>query len=73
MAIEIRKQNNETTQSLIRRFTKAVRDSGILYTARKKMFRERPKSDTLKRRSALRREQIRKLLELKEKWGGKLV
>jgi len=55
MAIIITKKEKETSQNLIRRFTKAVRQSGILLELRKKQFKERPKSDLAKKRSALRR------------------
>jgi ribosomal protein S21 len=60
MALEIRKQERETSQNLIRRFTKRVQKSGILLQARKIMFKRRQKSDEAKKRAALRREELKK-------------
>ena len=60
MALEVRKRDRETAQSLLHRFTKNVQQSGILLRARKMRFKERPKSRQMKKRSALRREEVRK-------------
>lgn len=54
---------------LIRRFTKAVRESGSLYKAKLRRFRVRPKSKLAKKTSALRREKIKKEREWQEKYG----
>ena len=69
MALEIKKQERETTQNLIRRFTKAVRGSGILVRARKIRFKEREKSETMKKRAAKTREERKKKYEMLEKLG----
>lgn len=69
MAIEVVKKQKETTQSLIRRFTQAVRRSGVLIQARKVQFREEPKSRLAKKRAALRREQLRQYYEKLKKLG----
>lgn len=55
MPFEIRKQANETNQSLLRRFTKRIRESGIIHTAKKVHFHSRPKGETVLRKTALRR------------------
>lgn len=55
MAFEIIKHERETNQSLIRRFTKRLRESGILVGAKKSVFRQREKSKPMLRRAALRR------------------
>lgn len=60
MAIEVKKQERENTQSLIRRFTRRVQQSGVLVRARKIRFRQRPKSRSAKKAAALRREELRK-------------
>lgn len=72
MALEIKKQERETTQALIRRFTKSMQRSGILMQARKRRYQARPKSQSTKRKAALRRleskaqyEKLRKLGQLK--------
>jgi len=69
MALEVKRKDRETTQSLLRRFTKNVQQSGILLRARKNRFKERKKSQQMKRRSALRREEVKKEYEKLKKLG----
>lgn len=69
MALEIKKQERETAQSLIRRFTKGVQQSGLLARARKIRFKERKKSKQMKKKAALRREELKKQYEKLEKLG----
>lgn len=69
MPLEIRKKEREPSQSLVRRFTKRVKQSGILVRARKIRFREREKSRQMKKRAALRREELKKEYEKKRKLG----
>jgi hypothetical protein len=77
MKFEIKKQERETTLSLIRRFTRRVRESGVLNRARKGRFYLRNKSETARKRSALRRIESRKEFEKLEKfvqpkaWGSR--
>ncbi|MBZ1345191.1 MAG: hypothetical protein KY055_00910 [Candidatus Nealsonbacteria bacterium] len=67
--MEVKKQIKENNQTLIRRFLKAVKRSGILVRARKVRFRQRKKSKQMKKQSALRRE-IKKIeYEKLEKLG----
>jgi len=69
MVIEAKKQERETSQSLIRRFTKRVQKSGVLRQAREKRYRKRPKSQQMGKRAALRREQLRKDYQRLKKLG----
>jgi ribosomal protein S21 len=69
MGIEVKKQERETTQSLIRRFTKRVQKSGVLRRARDSRFHKRSKSRQMKKRAALRREQLRKEYQKLKKLG----
>jgi ribosomal protein S21 len=69
MALEIKRREKESVQSLVRRFTRAVQQSGILIRAREKMYRDREKSENLKREAALRREELRKKYEKLKKLG----
>ncbi|XOB40102.1 MAG: hypothetical protein ACKKMR_02100 [Candidatus Nealsonbacteria bacterium] len=71
MALEVRKKERENSQSLIRRFTRRVRNSGLLIRARKSVYRKRKRSKQLKRRAALRREEKRKEYEKMKKLGQK--
>ena len=69
MVLEVKKQERETAQSLVRRFGKRVQQSGILIRARKTRFRKRPKSHLAKKRAALRREELRKEYQKLKKLG----
>ncbi len=55
MTFEITKHERETNQSLIRRFTKRLRESGILVGVKKSVFHHRQKSKQVQRRVTLRR------------------
>jgi len=80
VAIEIKKQQGETTRGLIRRFSRKVQQSGVLIRARKDKFHEKEKTKRERRDSAVRRvkigkekEKLRKmgLLEEEPKWKRK--
>lgn len=71
MALEIKKEGRETPQNLIRRFSRRMKQSGILARARKARFKKKDKSKQMKKRSALRREELRKEYERIEKLGEK--
>jgi ribosomal protein S21 len=74
--IEVKKKDNESVGSLLRRFSRKVQQSGLLLQARSSRFQERTKSRTERRKSALRRNEIvaqkerdRKLGKLEEEFG----
>jgi ribosomal protein S21 len=69
MAIKVEKDKHESIQSLFYRFTRAVQKSGILIEARKKRFRDRNKSDDLKKEAALLRLKKKKEYEKLKKLG----
>ena len=69
MPLKAEKQNKESTQSLIRRFSRKMRKSGILLEARKRRFVKREKSSQLKKRTALRRNELQKKYEELKKLG----
>ncbi len=69
MALKVKKREKETPQNLVRRFTRALQQSGILVQAREKAFKAREKSRSLKREAALRREAIKKKYRQLEKLG----
>lgn len=60
MPLEIRKKERESSQSLVRRFTKTVRQSGVLLELRRKKFHQRAKSELSQKKSALRKEEFKK-------------
>ena len=47
--VEVRKNNQESTANLIRRFTKRVQGSGVLNRLRKERYHIRVKSDMVQR------------------------
>lgn len=69
MALEVKKQEKENVQGLLRRFSKGLQQSGILKRAKKHRFHHRTKSQTAQKRAALRREDLRKEYEKLKKLG----
>jgi len=69
MPLEVKKQERETSQSLIRRFTRSIQQSGILLRARRVRFKKKEKSEQMKKRAALRREEKKKEYEKLKKLG----
>ena len=69
MVLEIKKEERETSQNLVRRFSRRIKQSGILFRARKGRFRGIKKSHQMEKRAALRREELKKEYEQLEKMG----
>lgn len=69
MPVEVKKSERENSQSLIRRFTRKVQQSGILLRARKSRFYQRQKSKKMRKKAALRREKLKKEYEKLKKLG----
>lgn len=67
MALEIRKKQRENVQAMMRRFQKAVQQSGILLEMRKRQFIKREKSANMQKKSALRRVENKKKYDLIKK------
>ena len=59
MAVEVKRKEKETSQNLVHRFTKVIRQSGILLEVRGNKFHKRAKSALAKKRSALRKAELR--------------
>ncbi len=67
--IEVKKSENESTIGLIKRFTKKIKESGILPLARNLRFRSRPKSDLRKKKEAIKKVQRKKKIDYLRKLG----
>lgn len=67
MPLEVKKQNRENTQSLVRRFSRRIKQSGILNRVRRNRYRKRIKSENMQKRSALRKVELRKQRAFEEK------
>lgn len=72
-AIEVTRNGNETSSSVLRRFTKRVSGSGDLKRVRKTQYAERAKSTLKQKNEALKRltrsaeyERLRKLGKIKD-------
>ncbi len=66
---EVKRKRGETFESLLRRFTRKVQQSGRLIQAKKVRFYERPKSEAKRRVTALRRLRIQEEREYLKKIG----
>jgi len=71
--VEVKKRDNESTESLLRRFSRRVQQSGVLLQARKVRYYERKKGRRRVREEAIRkanaqaeRERLIKLGEVDE-------
>lgn len=67
--VEVKKKENESFDSLLRRFNRKIQQSGVLIRARKTRFFEPPKSRNLLKVAARRRSQIRAEKEELKKMG----
>jgi ribosomal protein S21 len=67
MALEIKKKQRENVQAMMRRFQKAVQQSGILLEVRKRQFVKRVKSNNMQKKTALRKVENRKKYEIIKK------
>ncbi len=67
--VEVSRNNNETTASLIRRFTKRVQGAGIIPRVKSQRYSERPLSKYTKKKMALKRLIKRKEVERLKKLG----
>lgn len=67
--IEVEKNERETNQSLVRRFTKRLRESGVLSAAKKAKFYDKGKSQQLQKRITLRKIEKQKEFERMAKLG----
>ena len=67
--IELNKKEGESSTSLLRRFTRKMRESGILQRARGLRFKIRPNSDLIKKRKAIKRVKRKAKMEYLRKLG----
>lgn len=66
---EVKRQNNESTSNLLRRFTKRAQSTNALSVVRGKRYHERDLSDLKKKRGALVRIEKREVFEKLKKLG----
>ncbi len=67
--IEVKKKDRESSEGLIKRFSRRVQQSGVLLTARSSRFYVKPKSRRQMRLSAQYRAKIKKEVDKLKKIG----
>jgi len=67
--IQVQKKDRETSENLIKRFTRRVQQSGTLMEVRRSRFRKGDKSKTERRDEALYKNKIRKEIGKLKKMG----
>lgn len=67
--IEVKRKERETPESLIRRFSRRIQQSGVLMRARKVRFRADEKSKTELRQGAMYKIKVRKVVNRLKKIG----
>lgn len=67
--VEVKRKENESFESLLRRFNRKIQQSGVLIRARKIRFFTAPKSRNLQKVAARRRSQIKQQKEELKKMG----
>lgn len=67
--VEVKRKDNESFESLLRRFNRKIQQSGVLIRARRIRFFQEPKSRNLQRVAARRRAKIRAEKEELKKQG----
>lgn len=67
--IEVKKKDKETSENLIRRFTRRVQQSGVLVNARKSRFRKDKKTRREVRIGAMYRAKVKKVVDNLKKMG----
>lgn len=69
MPLVVKRRSKENNSRLVHRFNREVRRSGIINEARSRRFYEKPLNDTAKKKSALRRKELREEYKRKRKLG----
>ncbi len=67
--LEVKKKDNESFESLLRRFTRKTIQSGKILQAKKVRFHQKPKTKRETKESALRREKLLKQREYLKRIG----
>lgn len=67
--VEVKKKEQESFESLLRRFNRKIQQSGVLLRARKTRYYERTKSRNLQRKAAQRRSENREVREEQKRLG----
>jgi len=69
MTVEVKKKKGESPESLFRRFTKQIQQSGLVLQVRKTRFLESQKSDSNLKKAAQRKSKLNEKREYLKKIG----
>jgi len=67
--IEVKRKERETSENLIRRFSRRVQQSGVLVQARKSRFRKEDKTRREVREGAMYKARVKKVVDRLKKMG----
>jgi len=67
--LKVEKRERENSRQLVGRFIRSLRKSGLVYRAKKNRYTQKPLSNQLKKKAALRKEELKKKYERLEKLG----
>lgn len=67
--VQVKKRENESSESLIRRFTKKIQQSGLIIRAKKGQHFAKPLTKDKLRENAVRRSKTREKIEYLKKIG----
>lgn len=69
MTLKVEKRERENSRQVVSRFIRGLRKSGLVYRAKKSRYVQRPLSGKLKKKAALRKEELKEKYKRLEKWG----
>ncbi|MFH1890778.1 MAG: hypothetical protein ABIJ91_04420 [Candidatus Kuenenbacteria bacterium] len=69
MAVEVKRKQNESVEGLLRRFSKRVLQSRVIFRAKANRYRVKPKTKRQIKEVALRRKYVRSKREYLQKIG----
>ncbi|MFO7807362.1 MAG: hypothetical protein R6V40_02995 [Candidatus Moraniibacteriota bacterium] len=67
--VEVRKKDRETSESLIRRFSRRMQESGVLLRARKTRFIDKKKNKRQKKEEAIYKSKVKEEADKLRKMG----
>ena len=70
--VDIKRGDREPIGAFVRRFSRKIKNSGVLFEARKRRYFKREDSKNKRRKSALRRIGVVREIERKKKMGIKI-
>ena len=67
--VEVRKKQNESTGSMLRRFNRLIKQTGVLVNAKKSKYFKKKANERVEKQTAIMREELGSLRKRLEKMG----